>query len=73
VYPGITCNPFAAYSRAYAHVSGKCASYHEFVLQTEMTGAQNFVSTLMPNSFGEAVEVRDPPSACIAWGNDHAD
>ena len=65
MYSNTTCNPSAAYNRAYAHVGGKCAAYDETMFQAEMGGVQQLVSVLLPTSLGELVEVRDPSTACI--------
>ena len=65
MYSNTTCNPSTAYVRAYAHIGGKCAAYDETMFQAEMGGVQHLVSVLLPTSFGELVEVRDPSTACI--------
>lgn len=73
MYPNTACNPSTAYNRAYAHVGGKCASYDETMFQAEMGGVQQLVSMLLPESFGQLVEVRNPSTACITRANYHAD
>lgn len=65
MYSNTTCNPSTAYVRAYAHIGGKCAAYDETMFQAEMGGVQQLMSMLLPDSFGELVEVRDPSTACI--------
>lgn len=73
MYPNTACNLSAAYNRAYAHVGGKCAAYDETMFQAEMGGVQQLVSMLLPGSFGELVEVRDPSTACIIRANYYVD
>jgi len=68
-----TCDPSAAYNKAYSHVSGKCASYHEIMLRAESNGIQNLVSTLLPTSIEEAAQVRGLPPTRIIRANNHSD
>jgi len=62
-----------AYNRAHAHVNGNCASYHEIMMQEQMSGIKNLVSSILLNSAGEVTEVSDSPPARITRANRHVD
>ena len=64
--------PSAGYDRAYAHVSGKCASYHEIMLRARLNGIQNLVTTLLPHSVEEVAEVRHLFPRCTTRVNHRA-
>ena len=50
----------AAYNGAYDQVSGKCARYWDILNSARSSGFHRIVSTLVPKSIEEVVEVRDP-------------
>ena len=50
--------PSTAYNRAYDRVSGKCAPYWDILNHSRRSGLQRILSTLVPKSIGEVVEVR---------------